>query len=233
MTTLELDRAARPVPSGTATPRTPDRPGPATGPTRTSGDLAAPATRPAGATSRSRPSEPRPADVTPAPEVRLVPALPPAPRSAPPTGPGHTRPPTLEQRLLARRRATLAAERAARTVEPPREGPAMPDPTPVCCALALAATEALRGTRSVAQLARWVSPQVFEQLAARAALTVRVLGRTSASRRPEILRVRVCRLGEHVAEAAVVVDDGTRVRAVALRLEVWRGAWRAVAFEIG
>lgn len=109
----------------------------------------------------------------------------------------------------------------------------MPDPTPVCCALALAATEAMRGTRSVAQLARWVSPQVFEQLAARAALTVRVLGRAGATRRPEILRVRVCRLGEHVAEAAVVVDDGTRVRAVALRLEMWRGAWRAVAFEIG
>ncbi|MGW6131487.1 Rv3235 family protein [Cellulomonas sp. NPDC055163] len=168
-----------------------------------------------------------------APGVRLVPTLPPAPRPAPSTGPGHTRPPTLEQRLLARRRATLAAERAARTPGPPRETPAMSDPTPVCCALALAATEAMRGTRSVAQLARWVSPQVFEQLAARAALTVRVLGRTAATRRPEILRVRVCRLGEHVAEAAVVVDDGTRVRAVALRLEMWRGAWRAVAFELG
>ncbi|WP_141372474.1 Rv3235 family protein [Cellulomonas cellasea] len=166
-------------------------------------------------------------------EARLVPTLPPAARPAPSTGPGHTRPPTLEQRLLARRRATLAAERAARAAEPPRETAPMPDPTPVCCALALAATEALRGTRSVAQLARWVSPQVFEQLAGRTALTVRVLGRTAATRRPEILRVRVCRLGEHIAEAAVVVDDGTRVRAIALRLEMWRGAWRAVAFEIG
>ncbi|MBB2922938.1 Rv3235 family protein [Cellulomonas cellasea] len=177
-------------------------------------------------------------DTGPAPapralEARLVPTLPPAARPAPSTGPGHTRPPTLEQRLLARRRATLAAERAARAAEPPRETAPMPDPTPVCCALALAATEALRGTRSVAQLARWVSPQVFEQLAARTALTVRVLGRTAATRRPEILRVRVCRLGEHIAEAAVVVDDGTRVRAIALRLEMWRGAWRAVAFEIG
>lgn len=169
----------------------------------------------------------------PTTEAHLVPTLPPAPRPAPGTGPGHTRPPTLEQRLLARRRATLAAERAARAADVPRETTPMPDPTPVCCALALAATEALRGTRSVAQLARWVSPPVFEQLAGRAALTVRVLGRTTATRRPEILRVRVCRLGEHVAEAAVVVDDGTRVRAIALRLEMWRGAWRAVAFEIG
>lgn len=202
----------------------------------------APSARPPGAAGRSLPRTARtarsvePVDAAPAstvPEARLVPTLPPAPRPAPSTGPGHTRPPTLEQRLLARRRATLAAERAARADVPPRETPAMPDPTPVCCALALAATEAMRGTRSVAQLARWVSPQVFEQLAARSALTVRVLGRAAATRRPEVLRVRVCRLGEHVAEAAVVVDDGTRVRAVALRLEMWRGAWRAVAFEIG
>jgi hypothetical protein len=109
----------------------------------------------------------------------------------------------------------------------------MPDPTPVCCAITLAATEALVGTRAVAQLARWVTPQVFEQLAGRAALTVRVLGSVAATRRPEILRIRVCRIGEHVAEAAVVVDDGRRVRAVALRLETWRGAWRAVALDIG
>lgn len=191
------------------------------------------AATPAPAASPTRPAAAARTSGSPAGEAHLVPALPPAPRPAPGTGPGHTRPPTLEQRLLARRRATLAAERAARSAEVPREAAPMPDPTPVCCALALAATEALRGTRSVAQLARWVSPQVFEQLAGRAALTVRVLGRTTASRRPEVLRVRVCRLGEHIAEAAVVVDDGTRVRAVALRLEMWRGAWRAVAFEIG
>lgn len=221
MTTLELDRAGGPR-AAEATPA------------RSAG--------PAGAGDPSRPAEPRAGCTVPSggrapagatPTTRLVPSLPAAPRPAPSTGPGHTRPPTLEQRLLARRRATLAAERAARTPGPVREAPAMPDPTPVCCALALAATEAMRGTRSVAQLARWVSPQVFEQLAARAALTVRVLGRAEATGRPEVLRVRVCRLGEHVAEAAVVVDDGTRVRAVALRLEMWRGSWRAVAFELG
>lgn len=165
--------------------------------------------------------------------ARLVPTLPPAPRPAASAGPGHTRPPTLEQRLVARRRATLAAERAARSVQDRPVGEPMPDPTPVCCAITLAATEALVGTRAVAQLARWVTPQVFEHLAGRAALTVRVLGSVAATRRPEILRIRVCRIGEHVAEAAVVVDDGRRVRAVALRLEMWRGAWRAVALEIG
>ncbi|WP_258726440.1 Rv3235 family protein [Cellulomonas sp. NS3] len=244
MTTLELTRDRGHVPAGVAAPGrcsdTPDSPGTAEAPASSLGRPVVPR-HDGGATGTGTPSacvgrtgDPElPAAPSTTPRARLVPTLPPAARPAPATGPGHTRPPTLEQRLLARRRATLAAERAARAAEPPRETAPMPDPTPVCCALALAATEAMRGTRSVAQLARWVSPAVFEQLAARAALTVRVLGRGAATRRPEVLRVRVCRLGEHVAEAAVVVDDGTRVRAVALRLEMWRGAWRAVAFEIG
>jgi len=165
--------------------------------------------------------------------LRLVPTLAPLPRLTAPTGPGHSRPPTLDERVLARRRASLAAERAAATAEQ-AVGPApIGDPTSVCCSLVLAAVEALAGIRSVAQLARWVTPEVYEALSTRAALTVRVLGARAASRRPEVRRVRVCRIGEHVAEASVVIDDGRRVRAVAVRLESWRGAWRAVALEIG
>jgi hypothetical protein len=163
----------------------------------------------------------------------LVPALGPLARLTAPTGPGHTRPPTLDERVLARRRAALAAERAAATAEA-AVGPAPTgDPTSVCCSLVLAAVESLAGIRAVAQLARWVTPEVYEALSTRAALTVRVLGAGAASRRPEVRRVRVCRIGEHVAEASVVIDDGRRVRAVAVRLESWRGAWRAVALEIG
>jgi hypothetical protein len=164
---------------------------------------------------------------------RLVPSLGPLPRPAAPAGPGHCRPPTLDERVLARRRAALAAERAATTAEAAVGPVPTGDPTSVCCSLVLAAVEALAGTRPVAQLARWVTPEVYEALSTRAALTVRVLGAGAASRRPEVRRVRVCRLGEHVAEAGVVLDDGRRVRAVAVRLESWRGAWRAVALEIG
>ncbi|HEY5518765.1 MAG TPA: Rv3235 family protein, partial [Cellulomonas sp.] len=164
---------------------------------------------------------------------RLVPALGPLQRLSAPTGPGHSRPATLDERVLARRRAALAAERAAATAES-AVGPApTSDPTSVCCSLVLAAVESLAGIRAVAQLARWVTPEVYEALSTRAALTVRVLGAGAASRRPEVRRVRVCRIGEHVAEASIVIDDGRRVRAVAVRLESWRGAWRAVALEIG
>lgn len=165
--------------------------------------------------------------------ARLVPTLAPLPRLTAPTGPGHSRPPTLDERVLARRRAALAAERAAATAETAVGPVPTGDPTSVCCSLVLAAVEALAGIRAVAQLARWVTPEVYEALSTRAALTVRVLGAGAASRRPEVRRVRVCRIGEHVAEATVVVDDGRRVRAVAVRLESWRGAWRAVALEIG
>ena len=165
--------------------------------------------------------------------ARLVPTLAPLPRLTAPTGPGHSRPPTLDERVLARRRAALAAERAAATAEAAVGPVPTGDPTSVCCSLVLAAVESLAGIRAVAQLARWVTPEVYEALSTRAALTVRVLGAEAASRRPEVRRVRVCRIGEHVAEATVVVDDGRRVRAVAVRLESWRGAWRAVALEIG
>ena len=96
-----------------------------------------------------------------------------------------------------------------------------------------AAVEALRGTRPLAQLARWVSPEIYEQLAMRSELTQRVLGRTDVPHRAAIRRIRLCRLGQQAAEATVVVDDGPRVRAVAVRLEGHRGQWRATALEIG
>lgn len=180
-------------------------------------------------TDRSGLRAERPTPVRP----RLVPSLGPLPRPTAPAGPGHSRPPMLDERVLARRRAALVAERAATTAEAAVGPVPTGDPTSVCCSLVLAAVEALAGTRPVAQLARWVTPEVYEALSTRAALTVRVLGAGAAARRPEVRRVRLCRIGEHVAEAGVVLDDGRRVRAVAVRLESWRGAWRAVALEIG
>lgn len=113
------------------------------------------------------------------------------------------------------------------------EQTALPDPTPLCCAMVQAAVEALHGTRPLAQLARWVSPEIYEQLAVRSALTQRVLGRGDTAHRAAIRRIRLCRLGAGAAEATVVVDDGPRVRAVAVRLEGHRGQWRATALEIG
>lgn len=45
------------------------------------------------------------------------------------------------------------------------------DARQACCMVALAAVEVLTGTRPIAQLARWVTPDVYDALARRAALT--------------------------------------------------------------
>lgn len=171
-----------------------------------------------------------PADAAPAAPGRIrVRTLPGAgqPRTLPrPDRPAHVRAPVAGSSEDLRRRGTRFAD----AEEPTRTTP-VEDPTQLCCAIVQAAVEALRGTRPLAQLVRWVTPEVYEGLSVRATLTVRVLG--TATTRPTIRRIRLCRLGEHAAEATVVVDDGDRVRAVAIRLDERRGAWRASALEIG
>lgn len=110
----------------------------------------------------------------------------------------------------------------------------LPDPTPLCCAVVRAAVEVVRGDRTVQQLARWVTPEIYEALARRARIVLEAdLAPGTATRPVTVRRARVLRLGAEVAEATVVVDDGDRVRAAAARLEVRRGTWRVVALEIG
>ncbi len=44
---------------------------------------------------------------------------------------------------------------------------------------------------------------------------------------------RLCRVSDSAFEAALVVLDRTRARAVALRIERQRGDWKVTALEIG
>lgn len=103
--------------------------------------------------------------------------------------------------------------------------------------------EVLAGTRAAQQMARWLDPQSYDKLQLRAGL-VRRLGQESAdpSRLPGTLRLhrsvtvrsaRICRLSPAVFECSVVVAEQQRVRAVALRIQHRRGAWRVTALEIG
>ncbi|MDO8108595.1 Rv3235 family protein [Isoptericola sp. b441] len=103
----------------------------------------------------------------------------------------------------------------------------LPDPAPIAGAIVLAAVEALSGTRPVAQLARWLAPEVFDQLSAR------VAGAPPHRRRATVRSTRVYRVSPRAAEACVVVHDGARVRAAALRLQVHRRRWRATVLQIG
>lgn len=107
------------------------------------------------------------------------------------------------------------------------------DPAAWCGSLVRASVEVLSGSRPVAQLARWVSGELYDSLARRAGLAVRIKGRPAVVRQAVVRAVRVCRLSPMLAEAAVVVHDGVRVRAAAVRIEAHRGRWRATALEIG
>lgn len=108
--------------------------------------------------------------------------------------------------------------------------------------MGVAILEVVSGTRSVHQLARWVHPDVLESIARRA----RIEGaeepvapgspfqerRFDATRlRPR--RVRAIPVGNHHYEASVVVDNGSRSRALALRIHKPKGQWQIIKAEIG
>ena len=164
------------------------------------------------------------------PPVRLVPAVP-APVVQDATGPAHAVPETAAGRIAVLRASdrSLVMEADDDAHRPVPDG----DPSTVARAVALASLEVLAGRRSVAQLARWLTPGVYGSLQVRAGLTQRVLGTSGGTRPPVVRRTRACRVDAHVLEASLVADDGVRVRAVALRLEEHRGAWRVTALEIG
>jgi hypothetical protein len=135
-------------------------------------------------------------------------------------------------RLGAQRPQEGLEDLPARPLSPQPATP-LPDPTAQCCSVVRAAVEVLRGDRNAAQLARWVTPQVLDQLVERARLA-RLQGTTASSGRPVLVRrVRLVRLGDDVAEATVVLDDDGRVRAAAARLEARRGTWRVAVLELG
>ncbi|MCL1869345.1 MAG: Rv3235 family protein [Promicromonosporaceae bacterium] len=113
--------------------------------------------------------------------------------------------------------------------------PALPDPTAMCCSVVRAAVEVLRGDRPAAQLARWVTPVVLDQLTERARLLREAPAsaqRVEAGRPVQVRRVRLERRDD-TAEATVVLEDSGRVRAAAVRLEARRGQWRVAVLELG
>lgn len=159
--------------------------------------------------------------------VRLVPDLAPAavPVAAPPAVPS-----TLGRRVQVLR----AADRTVVVDAADEERGPVPaaDPALLTRRVGLACVEVALGRRPVAQLARWLAPGVLEQVRVRAGLAARA-GGLPPTHAPRARRVRACAVDEHTVEACLVVDDGARVRAVALRLESHRGSWQVTTLEIG
>ncbi|GAA4408491.1 hypothetical protein GCM10023168_25980 [Fodinibacter luteus] len=112
----------------------------------------------------------------------------------------------------------------------------LPDPTVWAGRITRALLEVMTGVRPAPQVVRWTTPEVYAVVARRSALVARRVAEGNAPRRRPrvtVVRVRVCEPADGVAEAAVVVHDGTTVRAVAVRLVGQDGKWRVSALQIG
>ncbi|WP_222706303.1 Rv3235 family protein [Actinomyces ruminicola] len=106
----------------------------------------------------------------------------------------------------------------------------MPDPARFAAVVVTAAAEVLSGHRRADNLARWTTPELFEALTRRAGLACRLLGQAPTRLRPRSAHAQPPKHGS--CEVTVLLDDGTRVRAAAARLETFRGRWLLAALEI-
>lgn len=117
----------------------------------------------------------------------------------------------------------------------PTSRAALPDPRVWGGQIAQALLEAMAGVRNPAQLVRWVHTEPYAAVATAATAAVRRRERSPDVRRPRLLvrRVDVCEPADGVAEVSVVLQDGPRVRAMALRLVGEDGRWRVAAIQVG
>lgn len=110
--------------------------------------------------------------------------------------------------------------------------PDIADPERFAAAVTRHAIEALFGQRPVRQLQSWFTPALFSAFVRKAAL-ISTSTRQSGYRRPaRVCRIRCTFPRSRVVEAALVVHDGQRLRAVALRMEVRHDHWHVIALEI-
>jgi hypothetical protein len=100
--------------------------------------------------------------------------------------------------------------------------PPGPDPARLAGLLVRVWLEVRAGRRPIAQLAPLVAPAARRRLAAQ---LTRPVGVAVTAR---VRTVRTFAPGPDAWEACVLVDQGGRTTAVAVRLERHRGAWRAV-----
>jgi hypothetical protein len=118
----------------------------------------------------------------------------------------------------------------------PRPTPraALPNPRLWAARLVQALVEVVAGERPNAQLVRWTSTDVHEQLAPRVR-HVAAVGAPGTRRMPRWLvrSVHVSEPADGVAEVCALVARAGRPAALALRLEGVDGRWRCTALELG
>lgn len=112
--------------------------------------------------------------------------------------------------------------------------------------VARGALEVLGGTRPLQQMSRLLDARSYERLQLRSNLVRSIAqsdpgnpnSRSTADgamlhRNVLIRTVRICPITPTIFEASVVAAEQKRVRALALRIERWRGQWRVSELQIG
>ena len=117
-----------------------------------------------------------------------------------------------------------------------RAGPArrrgLSDPGAWGRRLLIGLIETAGGRRPLHQLATMLSPSVARGLGTDFERAAR-LGTPHWLHRAAVRTVRVCEPAEAVAEICATVETGSRVRALALRLEEHHGRWRCTRLQLG
>lgn len=101
----------------------------------------------------------------------------------------------------------------------------MENPERVAGTIARAAQEIINGARPLNMLTRWLTTDAFNALRKR--LSVQARSDQPTQRTVTITSSRVCRIDHDTAEGTVILSDGGRIRAAVVRLEAFRGRWRA------
>ncbi len=153
----------------------------------------------------------------------------------PPRDPGSVWP---DARHVQETLALELADRVPATATPIDLDAELPDPLVWGFRVAQALIEVMAGLRPPAQVVRRTTPEVFVGVSRmfagsrRRAASAATAGRATP-RRVRVHRVHLCRPAGGIAELAVTLIDGPRVRAMALRLEAVGADWRVTALAVG
>lgn len=109
----------------------------------------------------------------------------------------------------------------------------LPDPRQWAAHIAQGLVEVMHGVRPPSQVMRWTSPEVYAVVARRGSRAGRRRTSTGAAHRTRVLRVHLCEPADDIVEASVVLVDGGRVRALALRLAGRDHRWVVQALQVG
>lgn len=105
----------------------------------------------------------------------------------------------------------------------------LPEPLPWSRNMARVLFDILAGRRDIVTIRRWIEPHLYRRLEARLRSLPNRIPQTIPAR---VRNARACHISDKVVETSVVVQEQGRCRAVAMRLEVFRGRWKITALEI-